>query len=205
MYMHMYKLLLHTSYWYIYTCRIWNSFGTKPQNNCHVPWHDLILPVSPFPHLLHPLWRSLLSDHLAIFSYAAGTKIQAHYIFSKNLLLFTLHDLFQLVLCCSYILWIYLYMYVTFHKNLLQLNFIPLVCMIVNILNMSICIFGLMYSTTQWHIDISVSDLQGGINYQVHEENNTFGYHLSLFISLKSNKMQVNTHIFYLKNTSNYF
>lgn len=86
MYMYMYKLLLHTSYWYIYTCRILNSFGTKPQNNCHVPWHDLILPVSPFPHLLHPLWRSLLSDHLAIFSYAAGTKIQAHYIFSKNLL-----------------------------------------------------------------------------------------------------------------------
>lgn len=52
---------------------------------------------------------------------------------------------------------------------------------------MSICIFAIMNSTTQWHIDISVS---GGydINYQVHEENNTFWYHLSLFISIKCDK-----------------
>lgn len=96
----MYKLLVQikavyicicTSYWYIQvtgTYRIWNSFGTKPKNNYQHPWHDLGLPVSPFPHLLHPPWRSLLSDHLAIFSYVAGTKIQAHYIFSKNLCVF---------------------------------------------------------------------------------------------------------------------
>lgn len=34
-----------------------------------------------------------------------------------------------------------IYLYVTFHKNLLKLNIIPIVCMIVNILNWFLCPF----------------------------------------------------------------
>lgn len=114
--------------------------------------------LSPLPHTSCIPYEEACSLTTRQYSHMLlALKIEAHYIFSKNLFLFVYSawpfNLFQFVNT------FFGYTYVTFYQNLLKLNIIPPVCMIVNILNWFL--FAIMNSTTQWHIDISVSDLLG--------------------------------------------
>lgn len=98
------------------------------------------------------------------------------------------------------------YTYVTFYQNLLKLNIIPPVCMIVNILNWFL--FAIMNSTTQWHIDISVSDLLG-VGLSITKSMTTtinlgviFAY---LFLGNVINADKYTYYYYYFFNASYYF